>query len=426
MKIGILFDDAGFQNKDFRYPEKGNPGIGGTQFCFIMLIRYYPLLKDKNEIIVYHLNSNNSNKYWDNIKLKQINLNDFPDYCKKDNIDIALISITRLPKLEQKLSLLNIKTIVWAHNFLTSELLSLTQKSDIVKRIVFVGKEQYDRYIDDEIINKSTCIMNIFNSNVNTYYRNSKLGNIVTYTGAIVKGKGFHVLAKEWKNILLKVPDAELYVLGSGRLYGENIALGKYGIASEEYEKQFIDYLLDNNGNILKSVHFMGIMGEEKESIYQKTKVGVINPTARTEICPISALEMEACGIPIVSKFHNGMPDVVKDKHTGLLSYRQTTIRNNIIKLLKDDNLNFKYGDRAKKFIKDSFSPEKGIELWDQTFNEVYLNRPALYIAPENNYFNNLKIIRIINRFLRFNMKFKFIPSMACLEWNIVKLINRK
>lgn len=57
MKIGILFDDAGFQNIDFRYPENGNPGIGGTQFCFLMLIRYYSKINKTDELIVYHLNS---------------------------------------------------------------------------------------------------------------------------------------------------------------------------------------------------------------------------------------------------------------------------------------------------------------------------------------------------------------------------------
>lgn len=426
MRIGILFDDAGFQNKDFRFPENGNPGIGGTQFCFIMLIRYYSLLNTGNEIIVYHLNSNDSNKYWKDIKLKTIELGDFPNICKSDKIDIALISISRLILLEEKLKYHNIKTIVWAHNFLTSELLELTRESNIVKRIIFVGKEQYDRYIDDDIINKSMCIMNIFNSNVSKYFRNSNLKNIVTYTGAIVKGKGFHVLAKEWKNILAKVPDAELYVLGSGRLYGNNIKLGKFGIATEDYEKEFMHYLLDSNGNVIPSVHFMGIVGEEKNLIYQQTKVGVINPTARTEICPISAIEMEACGIPIISKLHNGMPDVILDRYTGLLSYTRKRIRKNIIKLLLDNDLNFKYGQNAKLFIKEKFSPEYGIKLWETLFNDVYNGNSIKYDPPKQNLLNNFKFLRIINRFVRFNLGFKFVPSIACLEWKIAKLINRK
>ena len=30
MRIALYFDDKSFKEKDFRYPEKGNPGVGGT------------------------------------------------------------------------------------------------------------------------------------------------------------------------------------------------------------------------------------------------------------------------------------------------------------------------------------------------------------------------------------------------------------
>lgn len=426
MKIGILFDDAGFYNMDFRYPESGNPGIGGTQFCFLMLIRYYSKNNQTDKLIIYHLNSNDNNKYWDNITLKHTTLEDFSLECKKDNIDIALISISRLKILENQLSLNHIKTIVWAHNFLTQEILNITRNSNIVKRVVFVGKEQYDRYIDDDIINKSVCIMNIFNADCPEYQRAAQLKNIVTYTGAIVKGKGFHVLAKEWTNILKEVPDAELYVLGTGNLYGGNIRIGKYGIASEEYEQEFMPYLLDPEGKIHPSVHFLGILGKEKNEIYQKTKVGVINPTARTEICSISAIEMGACGIPIVSKFHNGMPDVIENEKTGLLATNEISFRRDVIKLLKDNRLNLAYSKQAKIFVREKFNPNFGIQLWEKTFQEVKNDLLPTYKPPQKNYMNNFKFARIINRFLRYKLGLKFLPSLATLEWKIVKLLNRK
>lgn len=426
MKIGILFDDAGFRNLDFRYPENGNPGIGGTQFCFLMLIRYYSKINKTDELIVYHLNSNDSNKYWENIILKHTTLEDFSLECKKDNIDIALISISRLKFLERRLDEYCIKTVVWAHNFLTQELLDLTRKSDIVKRIVFVGKEQYDRYIDDDIIKKSVCIMNIFNADCPEYQRIAQLKNIVTYTGAIVKGKGFHVLAKEWINILKEIPDAELYVLGTGNLYGGNLKIGKYGIASEEYEQEFMPYLLDSEGNIHPSVHFMGILGKEKNEIYQKTKVGIINPTARTEICSISAIEMGACGIPIVSKFHNGMPDVIENEETGLLVTNEVSFRKSVIRLLKDNQLNLLYSKQAKIYVKKKFNPDLGIQLWERTFQEVKDDLLPLYNPPQKNYMNNFKFARIINRFLRYKLGLNFLPSLATLEWKIVKLLSHK
>lgn len=45
MKIGLLFEDFGFSNLDLRYPENGNQGIGGTEFTFLMLMRYLKISK---------------------------------------------------------------------------------------------------------------------------------------------------------------------------------------------------------------------------------------------------------------------------------------------------------------------------------------------------------------------------------------------
>ena len=56
----------------------------------------------------------------------------------------------------------------------------------------------------------------------------------------------------------------------------------------------------------MKSVHFCGNMGIEKLEIYNRTTVGVVNPSARTETFGLSAVEMEACGIPVVTKSGNG------------------------------------------------------------------------------------------------------------------------
>ena len=57
MKIGIFFSDAGFENRDFSAPESGNPGIGGTEYCVLMLMQY--LSMDAGyEVICYHLKQN--------------------------------------------------------------------------------------------------------------------------------------------------------------------------------------------------------------------------------------------------------------------------------------------------------------------------------------------------------------------------------
>lgn len=116
-------------------------------------------------------------------------------------------------------------------------------------------------------------------------------------------------MAKAWKNILKAVPDAELYVLGGG-LYGNEKDLSAY----QDYCNCF---LKDSDGNLMSSVKYMGTMGNEKEEFYNSIRVGVSNPTGKTETFCLSAVEFQAHGIPVVTYNGYGLIDTVDDKKTG-------------------------------------------------------------------------------------------------------------
>lgn len=425
MRIAIYYDDSGSKGVDLTTPELGNPGVGGTQFCFLMLIKYLEsVLKSEDQLYVYHSNNNN-NVYPNNIRVKFVPIEHFIEELSCDKIDVALINASRLKFLNDDIINTETKFVVWVHNFLNQELLQLLRENLNVKRVVFVGKEQYDRYIDDDLVMKSTCIVNMYNASLPIYKRNKNLKPIVTYTGAIVKEKGFHALAKEWKYILGKVPAAQLYIIGGGNLYNRNVQLGKYGIASQEYEEEFMSYLLDENSQIIPSVHFCGILGKEKNEIYKNTLVGVINPTARTEICPLSAIEMEGCGIPVVSKNWNGMPDVIENNSTGLLTSNSVQFRKAVIRLLTDRKINAEFGENAKRFVENKFNPSVLVNDWYSVFTDVMHGVETVYLHPTNNYFNNFKYLRVVNRFLRFTMRLRFIPSVASLECMIKKYLKK-
>ena len=52
-RIAIFVDDSNYNNIDISHPENGNPGIGGTEYCFANLI--YALKKYSNNYIgLYH------------------------------------------------------------------------------------------------------------------------------------------------------------------------------------------------------------------------------------------------------------------------------------------------------------------------------------------------------------------------------------
>lgn len=415
MKIGLLFEDFKFSNLDLRYPENGNQGIGGTEFTFLMLMRYLKINYPDMEIITYHNNKNNilPEGVISKIIIDDLNL---IKQVKEDLIDIFIFRSNKNNEWYKKINDNNIRSIVWAHNYVKSSELNVIAKANAIKRLVFVGKQQYDTYIDHDVINKSIYIYNMFNCSVKEYNRKKNLSKTVTYTGSLVYTKGFHILAKEWKKILKEVPDAKLNIIGSGKLYDRNSKLGKYNVADEKYEDMFMKYLVDENGDILESVNFLGVLGQEKLDIYNNTMVGIINPSGMDETFGISAVEMEACGIPIVSKKVNGLVDTIKDKETGLLSYSKRRFRKDIIYLLKNEDINNKLGCKAKEFVSKEFDPNFLVIQWKVLFDDILKGNEAIYIKPNNYFFNNYKWLRIINRNIKKISIFKSLPAIAELK----------
>ena len=58
VKVGLLLNDSGFENKKLDNPWEGNPGIGGTQYCFIMLATTLAEMSDY-EVICFHFDKSN-------------------------------------------------------------------------------------------------------------------------------------------------------------------------------------------------------------------------------------------------------------------------------------------------------------------------------------------------------------------------------
>lgn len=402
MKVALYINDAGgvdaggsnFHDIDLSNPQLGSPGIGGTHYEFVMLA--YALANFSNvEVNFYHYNKNklpSGVQDWIIHDTKELH-----ELVKRHGNDIFILWGIAVRELNNLLSDNDIKCILWLHNYHSYLDMKYFYSISSIKRIVLVSHEHYDYYLDHSAIKKCTYICNMFDG------RNLKLRDFpskpaVTYTGGLYKGKSFHILASMWKDILREVPEAKLYVVGSGKLYNHDSKLGPFGVADSEYEAMFADYLMQD-GKLLPSVKFCGSMGLEKTDIYYKTTVGITNFYHET-FC-ISALEMEACGVPVVNISHGGVLDTIIHNETGLLAKNYDEIKKYIIMLLKDKELNLRIGRQAREFASSAFLPEKIVKQWLKLFDEVMNDRPAEYIKPSGNYMNNYKWLKIINRWLR-------------------------
>jgi glycosyltransferase involved in cell wall biosynthesis len=295
-----------------------NPGIGGSEYI-ILSMAYYLSIGDYGIDVTLFVQQNNLLPNGLNVVVVK-NLREAifqSDIRKIDTLafrhDICWIEDETFIRSPQY-----VKLIPWCHNFVPPHILSFYAKNNFFVRIITVGKEQLELYIDHRAYGKSDYIFNGIDFAPYTALRENlppfgHRDNVVTYIGSLTRSKGFHILAEAWLNVLKGCPNAQLYVIGSGKLYDRGVILGKYGIAEPSYESEFMKYLV-KDGNILPSVHFLGILGSEKNEILKKTKVGVPNPTGYTETFGITAVEMQLMGCVVTTKRCPGYLDTVRNK----------------------------------------------------------------------------------------------------------------
>ena len=368
MKVGFYLDNSSFASVDCGTVGKGNPGIGGTEYMFLLISS---LLSDRNNGINITFFATSRSEFPERLNVEYCNgLEECVENAESGGFDFLVVKHDVEANIRSgvfdRQKELNVKVIVWAHVFMCYWELDYYADNANIYKIVNVGRETNDLNLDHRAYEKSAYIYNAVNSEgaraACKAHPFEERGHVVTYVGQLSPFKGFHLLAKAWKKILKEVPDARLYVIGSAKLYDKSAALGRYNIAASEYESQFMPHLTEDNGDILDSVHFMGVMGNEKNDILLKTKVGVPNPSGITETFCISAVEMQMFGSRIATYKSPGFIDTVRN---GILGVRQTDLANNVIRLLKSNVTDY---DKAIDYIESNFSPEAVVEMWEKLF----------------------------------------------------------
>jgi len=381
-KVAFFLNNPTMPDQDYSSILECNPGVGGSEYEF-MLIPY--LLEQRNNSIEPYLLINFNGKLPHKNIVSISNLDESCKYCIDNSINEIVVDIKSFDKSVLDRYGDNLSVMLWAHNNVSYPLLKLFHKLNYIKKIINCGREELDLYRDNLATLKSTYVYNIFPVKNKEYYlskiNNSESHNVV-YMGSIIPAKGFHVLARAWKKVLKKVPDANLYIIGTGKLYNRTAVLGKYNIAEKDYEAYFMKYLTDSDGNLLPSVHFEGLLTEEKYDVLGSCKVGVPNPTGGTECLPITSIEMQLMGCSITTINHAAYLDTVYNHK--YLYYRESQLSKYIIKRLfeKGDSYDDLFG-----YVINKFGVEGNIQRWEY----IILNVNKEMLEPVSGYANQMK-----------------------------------
>ena len=423
VKIGFYLRNQSVSDVDLSQPEKGNPGVGGTQFNFVTLPHY---LQKHNPTDVTSCIYANAPDYLPESVAHEAAADamEAAHRAKEDGCNALVyrpMDETQSQNLIGTLEEIGLKGIAWGHNVPRPlPHMDALADSPAIRRFVVVGRERLDQIRDHALFEKSRCIYNGFDPK--PYIPDGTESDstpTVVYVGSLHKGKGFHVLAEAWPSVARRVPEAELVVIGSGRLYHRDAELGKWEIASEAYEQKFRPFLSNESGQPLSSVHFKGSLGTEKIPLLQQANVGVVNPTGVTENCPGSAIEFQAAKTPVVSVAEWGLLDTVKNGETGILvdDRDPSQLADAIVRLLRNTDEQRRFGEEGLRFVQDRFDYESICTQWCELFDRVREDRSALPEPIRDNVFYKGKCLREIMRVLKKNIPaFRRVPPQFILR----------
>jgi len=262
-------------------------------------------------------------------------------------------------KYIKALSLSKAKLIPWAHVTPSPRHLRILADTRSVVGLIALGNRQALSWVDHPIAKKTIVIQNgqypaILKSDVT-------LKTNITYLGALVPQKGFHVLAEAWPRLSLDFPNLRLQVIGSGNLYDKNVQLGQLEVATQSYEAKILRAL----GESSKTVSFLGkISAAKKAEIIASTFIGIANPTGLTENCPASALDFQAAGVPVIAGKKYGMIDTVLNGTTGILVRNKRGLEKSITWLIENDRMRNEFSKNAIEYVNTNFNFDFIVNQW--------------------------------------------------------------
>ncbi len=176
--------------------------------------------------------------------------------------------------------------------------------------------------------------------------------NWVAYMGHLRKRQGLELIVEALPNIVKKIPDVKLLVIGTGEL--------------ENSLKKRVAEL-----GVAQNVEFKGFIKDHKdvENMLTKCAIGLAvyepDPDSFTRYAdPSKPKQYMACGLPVIITAVPWVAEEIEKKHMGLvIKYDENALAEAVIMLLKDDKLYTESRENAINFASEL--------SWDKIFDDA-------------------------------------------------------
>ncbi|WP_413531709.1 glycosyltransferase [Empedobacter brevis] len=225
---------------------------------------------------------------------------------------------------------------------------------DMIPKLINLG------FKEDSIVYSPIGPSNVFLDIIPNYKSNQ-----FVFIGRMTETKSPLNLIRAFKIVVDQFKDAKLIMAGDGELMKE--------------VKELIEKL-----DLYDNVKLPGWITKEQQLYYYKESFcyvqhSVVSSTGDKEGTPVSILEASGAGLPVVSTYHAGIPDVIFNNESGFLVQENDIVGmgNYMLKLYKDRNLARKFGETGKTIVTNEFSLKKHLFIVESLINKAINNQPS-------------------------------------------------
>ena len=216
----------------------------------------------------------------------------------------------------------------WVHNFIDQVPVERGIAAARIDYVVCISLNQLGTWWRSREFARITNIPNCVDTgSLERIATNEGRENKIMYIGATRESKGFHDGLRVFLQFHARHPEYKFYVAGGANLHGSAGRLASNGIFEQDYEDRCLrDLLYDRNGTLREEIVLLGrIPRKQVLEHLVTTKVALVNPswTSEPETYCVSAVEAQGIGVPVVSTFRGGLPEVVQDGKSGILVKRR-------------------------------------------------------------------------------------------------------
>ncbi len=180
---------------------------------------------------------------------------------------------------------------------------------------------------------------------------NLKGGPVIGIIARLSDVKGHAILIGAMKQIVGKIPQASLLIVGEGKLEKDL----KRQIKALGLENHILFYPIVNQTASMLSLLDVFVMPSLQEGL------------------GLSVMEAQAMGLAVVASRVGGIPSLIEDGKTGLLVYPKDIdgLARAVVDLLTDKVKAKKIGQAARRFIESRFSADKMVQETIDCYSQV-------------------------------------------------------